>query len=176
MRCLRADQFAKPYSRASTNCASVSPIRCLSGSAARTRARASGSPRRNDASSSLASFFCCSRSARAGSVRRNADMVTSFVSAGVRTSARKRSTLSGSYDSGGRSPFRGPVASRTLATERTKLPSRRKLPDKAVRRSRCASPSPRASRRWSARAASTGRPPPPHRRPRSTRWRRARPG
>ena len=51
-----------------------------------------------------------------------------------------------------------------------------KLREKAVRRSRCASPSPRASSTWSARAASTGRPPPPHCRPRSTRSRRARPG
>ena len=88
---LSAAQLAKPYSRASTNCASASAMRCLSGSSARMRAMCFGVAGAKRGSSSFASFFCCSRFGRAGSERRNGDdMGASFVMAGVRTIGPKR--------------------------------------------------------------------------------------
>ena len=77
------------------------------------RAIASASSFRNARSSSLASFFCCSRSGRAGSVRRNAgrhDRPPSLWPASAHRPERGRDS-SGNSVSGGRSPFRGPVAS-----------------------------------------------------------------
>jgi len=91
---LSADQLAKPYSRASTNCASASAMGCLSGSSERTRASDSASPAVNDSSSSFAWRFCCSRFGRAGSERRYGDdTCASFVVAGVRTIGPKRASI-----------------------------------------------------------------------------------
>src|SRR5829696_2498252 len=66
-------QSTKPYSRASTNCASASVIWCLSGSTVRTRARDLVSPSAKRSSSSFACLPCWARSGRRGRVRRNGD-------------------------------------------------------------------------------------------------------
>src|SRR5690349_14563819 len=132
---LSAAQLAKPYSRASTTCASASAMGCLSGSSERTRAWDSASPAANDSSRSFAWRFCCSRFGRAGSERRNGDdTCASFVMAGVRTIGPKRAYVAAfthgwaqPFPRTGGDPFAGLKARQGTASRQAMRPCARRL-------------------------------------------------